>query len=364
MRIKSITCHDVYNHGASLQAYALQTYLTSIGHEAEIIDYKPDYLSGHFRLWSVDKRYEKFPLNVAYNLAKLPSRLIALKRKNAFDLFTHKHLRLTERYANYEQLAKNPPKADAFIAGSDQIWNTRFKNGTDPAFYLNFVTEKAKKLSYAASFAYNSIQAEHTAFVTRMLSNFDAISVREDSGVALLKKLGYNGCQVCDPVFLLNTQEWDSLALTDFSRMQYILVYDFERDAEVKQAALRLAKERNCRILSVGPYPLSYADKNLINVGPDVFVAAIRDAQCIISNSFHGSAFATIFNRDFFVIKRKDGLNDRMVNYLSHYGISNRLITADASTETLTSHIDFSPVNNILQEDILKSKQFLNHNLN
>ena len=149
MIIKTITCHDVYNLGASLQAYALQTYLQKQGHEVEIIDYKPDYLSGHFKLWGVyNPVYDKPFIRLLYLLAKLPGRLMALRRKKAFDVFTKNYLHLTRRYHSNDELKKDPPIADAYIAGSDQIWNTVFKNGRDPAFYLIKRLQKSIDLLY------------------------------------------------------------------------------------------------------------------------------------------------------------------------------------------------------------------------
>ena len=107
MKICTITCHDVYNVGASLQAYAMQTYLKSLGHDVKIIDYKPDYLSKHYRLDIVgNPKYDKPFLKQAYLLAKLPGRLHMLPRKKAFDSFTAKYLDLTKRYASNEELKK------------------------------------------------------------------------------------------------------------------------------------------------------------------------------------------------------------------------------------------------------------------
>lgn len=108
MKICTITCHDVYNVGASLQAYALQTYLKSLGHDVKIIDYKPDYLSKHYRLDIVSNpKYDKPFLKQAYLLAKLPGRLHMLPRKKAFDSFTAKYLDLTKRYTSNEELKRS-----------------------------------------------------------------------------------------------------------------------------------------------------------------------------------------------------------------------------------------------------------------
>lgn len=136
-----------------MQAYALQTYLKSLGHDVKIIDYKPDYLSQHYRLDVVaNPKYDKPLLKQAYLLAKLPGRLRMLPRKEAFDRFTAAHLDLTARYASNEELKANPPEADVFFAGSDQIWNPLFPNGKDPAFYLDFV-QRGTRAAYAASFS-------------------------------------------------------------------------------------------------------------------------------------------------------------------------------------------------------------------
>ena len=128
MKIKTITCHDVYNVGASLQAYALVTYLRKLGHDAQIIDYKPDYLSNHYPLWGLgNPAYDKPVIRELYNLAKLPGRLKARNGKAEYDRFTAEFLPLTpRRYTSNDDLKQNPPEADVYFAGSDQIWNCFF----------------------------------------------------------------------------------------------------------------------------------------------------------------------------------------------------------------------------------------------
>ena len=226
MKIKTITCHDVYNLGASLQAFALQNYLESDGHDVEVIDYKPCYLSNHYKLWGVgNERFHKPILWQLYNLAKFPGRVSALPRKKVFDEFTKKYLRLTKRYNSFEELRANPPEADVYVAGSDQIWNTTFNNGIDPAFYLNF--GKAKKISYAASFATEKLRKGTESFVKEMLDNFNGISVREESGINIIKSTGHNGIVVVDPVFLLSQDQWESVSNNIGEGKDYILVYSF-----------------------------------------------------------------------------------------------------------------------------------------
>lgn len=364
MLIKTITCHDVYNHGASLQAFALLTYLESVGHVVEIIDYKPDYLSRHYLLWSVDNPvYEKPIIKQLYLVAKLPGRLLALKRKQLFDEFTKKYLKLTsQRYHCNEELKSNPPKADAYIAGSDQIWNTLFQNGRDAAFYLDFAPKASKRISYAASFATEEVADEYRPFVRKMLQNFDVISIRERYSLSLLSSLGRtDGIAVCDPVFLLTRIQWEDLLPQNRIHEKYLLVYDTEFSPKVKEIAKRIAKEKNLKIYNVSASRIGYADKDMWASSPMDFVQLIRDASYVVSNSFHASAFSIIFERDFCVINRSEGINERMKSLLSNFELEERLVAA--YSEKILNPIDYQLVRPLVQKDIEYSKEFLNQSL-
>jgi hypothetical protein len=355
----------VYNLGASLQAYALQYYLEKQGHDVRIIDYKPNYLSRHYSLTSVNNpKYDKPIIKQLYLLAKFPGRLKSLSRKRVFDRFTSKYLHLTERYDSYEALAVKPPYADIYIAGSDQIWNTLFMNGRDAAFYLAFGNVSAKRISYAASFATDEIASAYKDFVKEQLKKFDAISVREESGLRILSDWNFNGCLAVDPVFLLDKTEWRDIESTDGVGADYILVYDFYSDKAIQCVSESLARLYGCMIYSIGPTFLKYADRNFVDYGPQSFVGLVRNARCVVSNSYHGSVFSIIFKRDFFVLNREDGLNSRMYNLLRHYQLEDRLINVDVSEKTLLSRIDYTNVNRILSVDIARSKSFLETQIN
>ena len=360
MKLLTITCHHVYNHGALLQAYALVEFLKGEGHDVSIIDYRPPYLDEHFKLWRSNARYNRMGLGWAYVLAKLPRRILALKRKRAFDVFFDRYMTVTNNvYRSVDDLRANPPQADLYIAGSDQIWNTTFCNGTDPSFYLDFGAPQ-RKISYAASFATGKLKKGTEDFVTEKLRNFDAISVREKSAVSLLKTLGYDGIQVVDPVFLLELDDWAKLEKDIELDCDYILTYDFElHDSEIGKIAKRLARLYNCKIFSIGPFKMRYADKSFVDYAPNTFLTLIKHAKFVISNSFHATAFSIIYKKDFFVVNRKDGLNNRMHDLLTHYNLSKRLIDSDARQEQLTKPIDYSVLAKQLSEDISASKSFL-----
>lgn len=359
MKIRTITCHHVYNHGAMLQAYALVTYLRSLGHDAEIIDYRPPNLEEQFDLWGIAPRYKHLGIGLIYLLVKLPARIYALKRKKAFDKFFNKYMLISKcNYHSIDDLRNNPPNADLYIAGSDQIWNTQFKNGTDPSFYLDF--GDCRKISYAASFATSMLRKGTEKFIKEMLNNFDAISVREESALKLLEELGFAGTIVLDPVFLLSKEEWDSLSDDTGDGEEYILTYDFEkRNTSIGDVANILSKKLNCKIYSVGPYKMRYSHKNYINVGPTTFISLIKNAKCVISNSFHGTAFSIIYKKNFFVANRKDLLNVRMHDLLNRYDISERLISDNLTVDKLITPIDYQKIEDKLNTDINCSKSYL-----
>lgn len=350
LSIKTITCHDVYNVGASLQAYALATYLISLGYQVEIIDYKPEYLK-HYELWGVrNPRYDKPILREVYNLLKLPKRIKNRfsKRKKAFDNFTKEYLCTTRnRYRTNQELKKSNVPADVFFAGSDQIWNTLFQNGKDPAFYLDFAPVPAVCASYAASFATDDIVEEWKEQVSTWIKKLDFISVREKSGLEILKKLGRaDAYHVVDPVFLLSKNEWNVLVADEVETEKYLLIYDFDNNDELNRKAVELAKKNEWKIYSIFPNPI--CDKCFYNEGPLGFVRLVKNADFVLSNSFHATAFSIIFERQFTVFERKEKINTRMRDLLKSLGISME-----------GECIDYSMVNTLLTEQIFYSKEYI-----
>lgn len=357
MQIKTITCHDVYNLGASLQAYALAAYLKDCKHDVQIIDYKPDYLSYHYSLtWVPNPKFDHPFIRQAYLLAKLPGRLKAKRslRKKRFDAFRNEYLSLTaQRYSSIEALQRNCPEADAYIAGSDQIWNPIFQNGKDPAFFLEFAPNNKKKISYAASFSVDDLDKMDTERILPWLKRMDAISVRETSGVTLLDRMGLDGVQVVDPVFLLKKEQWEDIAICPDMK-GYILVYDFDNSSLVHSIASTLANKTGKKIVSV--FPMDIADQVWSDIGPQEFLGAILNADCVISNSFHATAFSLIFQKDFYVVNRKENINTRMRDLLGSLSLSDRLISKLPEDK---DPLDWDAVQEKLDAQISVSKIFL-----
>ena len=316
MKICTITCSNTDNHGARLQTYALAKYLQEQGNDVSVIDYRPSYMNPSFRVFywpgfSI-KEWAKFFL-------RFPQRIRSKKRHEKFVAFSNQHIPFTEKvYRNILDLRHAPPCADVYIAGSDQIWNTFFPNGTDPAFYLDFGDKTIRRESYAASFATMELRSGTEEFVRKNLSRFNKLSVREDFGLTLLEKLGLrDGVREDDPVFLLSAEKWMELADGTGEGENYLLVYDFFSDPALRQKAKSVARGRNLRIFSICPLKQRYADKNFTIAGPESFLSLIKNAALVVTNSFHAIAFCVIFQREFLFVPRPDGLNERIEDLIN-----------------------------------------------
>ena len=362
IKIKTITCHNVYNHGASLQEHALIAYLNSIGHNAKAINYQPGQSNNLFKLSVVSN--PKFDLPIIrwlYILAKLPIRLFNLKKKRAFDLFSVKYIPSGGmKYTSNDELKANLPNADVFICGSDQIWNTLFENGKDPAFYLDFVPKDKLKISYAASFATEKLDDKYKEFVYQNLIKFDAISVRESSGVEILKNINVlNVTRVLDPVFLLPYHYW----VTEFVQPMaddFVFIYDFDSNPVIKAIAQDLKSKHGCKIFTINEN-INYADKNFYLEGPETYLTLMYNAKLVLTNSFHAIAFSLIFKKQFYLFKREEQINSRMLDLLNLFGLNSRLIQSKEHYENTL--IDYDSISDQLEKEIILSKQFIENSL-
>lgn len=357
----------MYNYGATLQAYALQTWLEANGHDVEIVDFR---LPEHHR-------YELFhphPGGRAYRVVKAfpPLRLLITPWKNrnmlktwgrkaAFDKFDKSHLHLTTvTYHSSDALRKSQIDADMLIAGSDQIWNTDMGNGLTPAYFLDFGPEKARRISYAASFGVRVDDDAKKKFVSTMLRRFNSISVRERSGLDILSSLGFSGVQVCDPVFLLSAEEWRHNLTLGEEQGDYIFVYDFLHDDErIATLAKQLSGKTGLPLVSVNDYSfLPYADRQVNNAGPVEFLRLLAGARYVIASSFHATAFSIIFHKSFATFPLLTQRNSsRMTDLLDSINLSSRF--QPASIDALLAPVDWQGVDMALKNITDFSKEFL-----
>ena len=368
MKIKTITCQHVYNYGASLQAYALQHYLESLDNDVEIIQFVPWY-HHRYEIFHIGKNSKYYNitrhnpiLKIAYCLLKNSHQLLTWKRKASFDNFDKQFLNLTEKkYESSASIKEDPPKGDLYIAGSDQIWNTDCPNGHEPAYYLDFGPQ-IYKASYAASFGISEIQNDVKDSVRTFINKIDRISVRENSGIKILENLGIqNVIKVVDPVFLLNQIEWKELSKNARKyniKSKYLFLYNFIDDTRIRNFTILVAKKMQLKIVSVNDFrKIDYADYNINDAGPLEFIELLANAELVVCNSFHATAFSVIFHKPFFSFSLSSQNNSsRMTDFLKQLDLSNRF----NPNAYIDSFIEYDRVQEMLNVEIEKSKEYLN----
>ncbi len=314
-QIGILTFHSANNYGAVLQAYALQKTLQRLypKRPVKVVDYRCPAVVKAVDLASLKK--EKGALRA----------LLHYRQENAkqrqFDKFRNRRLELTEPYFDKEPLERSLGGYAAIVSGSDQVWNSKL-NGGDDVYLQNFKTDGTVKFSYAASFGTTAVDESERELYRSCLYEFASISVREKSAVELVNdQLGLAAEQHIDPTLLLAAEEWLTIAEAPKKRGGYILVYMVPKQQSIIDRALKLRKETGLPIvmLSKNLKPL-----NVIHAGgssPEQFLGLFANADYVLTNSFHGTAFSVIFDREFFIdLKTRWGYNLRSRSLLELCG--------------------------------------------
>lgn len=342
-RIATITFHRARNYGAVLQAVALQKAIIGLGHDSEVIDYDNRKISSC---------YDVIQKSSLKNMLSSLVRCSDIKHKNVFfDRFLDKELRRS-RKVKKEDLPQLEGEYDKFITGSDQVWNYLLTD-SDGAYFLDFVGDSRKKLSYAASFGIGEIPAEKTAWYREMLQGFGYISVREATGGRLVKSIaGMDSVNDLDPVFLLDMPAWKKIMAGRVTDKKYVFTYMCNEPTLMY--AQKLAAERGLKIINV-VYSKSilHPEKNIgdcrIDVSPEDFLAYLYHAECVVTGSFHATAFSIIFNKQF-KVGVPDRVGSRISDLLERTGLQQRVITAGSSVQDMDAPIAWADVNSIVAE--------------
>ena len=344
MRIGVITIEQVNNYGAELQATATIKVLQGMGYEAEIIDYcyyknwnfKDTRISAPFVSMSAKRRlmyWVKYRLVNRIVAKILPLLYPTVKRRiRRFEDFHKINTRMSKRYLSMPELYQTKMDYDVYVVGSDQVWNPSASSSIEP-YFLTFAPKEAKKISYASSFGVSNIPASLYEKYKKLLSNIDSLSVREQTGVCLVKALtGRDATCVLDPTLLLNKDQWGNIMLA-YPHMpsRYILVYQLLPSETLPSLAKKLSEEMDCPVyyLAKRAYAVN-APKGMRvikDAGPAEFLWLIKNASCVVTNSFHGTAFSVNFNVPFYsVLDSKRKGNARIVSLLESVDLMNRIV--------------------------------------
>lgn len=350
MKASIITMTCTYNYGATLQAFALQQYIESLGCECDIINHMG--WENH-RTISYKEGLKSFLLKVLFK------KQLELGYER-FEKFYKQHMHMTRRYNTVKDLVDDPPDSDLFITGSDQVWNPR-----DPKyqkFFLEFVPDSRMKISYAASLGDSFIPEDKKRYYSEQLKRFNAISVREEQGKKLIGELTDKDVNVnCDPVILIDSDKWRSLEKPIKNlRKPYILCYMIYVPEWFNTFVKEVKRNTGMDIVVLGLNGISkvYDDKYIRCAGPAEFLWLFDNAEMVISSSFHGNVYSILFEKK--LVSLPDPKRpDRIHNLLSLFGLESfELYENDISIIEKLKPVDKETMKKVISQQQQKTNEY------
>lgn len=368
-KIACITVIHTPNYGSVLQAYALQEACRRLGYDYEVLNYK-NYAQEVKFLFRGKSEY----MSMSYRIAKKILAPYRFYEKRKILAFHDSMLDFSRRYDDLDELKSSCGVYDAFIVGSDQVWNNQEINHFDSAYFLSFSDNCKKNISYAASFGKTicMLSDEDKDFYKNNISQIGHISCREEEGCEIVETLSeYHSDLVCDPVFLLSADNWSQIAHVN-NTSDYILVYlvgdGLNNDIipATISCAKRLAQKNglSVKIVNIG---LRSMFKSFFKPTVPEFIGLIKRARFVLSNSFHGTAFSIIFKKPFFSVVKGDSnnrMNTRIYGILKRFSLEDRLIDISKLANVELLPLDYSNSNDAIKNFIDYSYDWLSSALN
>lgn len=353
MRIGILTFHRAYNYGAVLQCYALQSLLSEWGHEVEVIDYRQPHTEASHRIFSLVKlnSFKTFTEKKNYLMKTWKRKSKHRISKAFFSEFLAHQLHLSP------PCKKNtiPSDYEAYIIGSDQLWSENCLGGKFDDVYLGnfFHKPNAKLIGYAISINRQSL--EH--FCKEKLpaiNNFTSLSVRESFAAKRISDaISMDISQCIDPTLLLDPASWRPFLTSKYSDKDYILLYQVRGSrATLLDKARALANQLRCDVLDLSSQTFPVED----------FISAIHHARCVITSSFHATAFSVILSAPFYSYTLNDGKDSRYVELLESLGLEGHIVGVDF-TPTSIPNVDKSSLQTRLASYRKSSLEFLRKSL-
>lgn len=356
MNVNVITRHAPANYGSLLQTIATQQILCKLGVTNQIINYIPKEETGAriaFTQLKGKKSWNRSPLKkAAYILGREPENLIMYHK---FEKMRKQHLTMTRRFSELKELKAFASENDAvYMTGSDQVWGPISTGTYDPAYFLSFVPDDKKKIAYASSFGKASFSKPDIQEYQRLLSRYNGIAVRENSALDLIFDMGLKTQQVLDPTLLLSAEEWTKyIHEEDIPQEKYVLVYQIHSNSELDKYALKFAEKAGLPLVRVSPLLHQIKRGGRFEYLPDIgrFLALIQNASYLVTDSFHGTAFAINFNTQFVEVLPNTGTGSRNQSILELTGLQDRILQDKNKFDFVEKLIDFSCVNQLIYQE-------------
>ena len=380
-----ITVHHYGNFGSALQAYASQKVFEKLGYDTYIIDYRsPNAYYATERYMNYEDRDDSFYRKLekrSYGMLKrivrkmLSSPCIAhflyklgMRRGINLTNFWLENLRMTRRYEKLSDLYADPPHFDIYVVGGDQLWNT-YITFNNPAFFLTFADEEAKKITFSTSIGIPAIPIEALDTFKKGISNLSAILLREQEGVDYLRSLGFKADRVLDPTLMLTKEEWNEMRDRKYKLPyeKYILAYFLNPTDWTSELLETVRLQTGLPVIVIGARRGGNASKEYFYTGGievSTFLSLFAHTDIVVTNSFHGMAFTVLFEKIMVATYRSDesetSMNSRHRNMVDLFGLSSCLYDRKSfSPEKLSYHMDYGKINGRLAEHRRQSIELL-----
>lgn len=329
MKIGILTFPNMTSYGCSLQMYALYRAVEQTGAEAEIINYRNEYMKAR-RHTSAGRGKSA----VKSALRVTATKALHLRQITAFRRFEGRLRHYPSKVTGEKRVLREAAKRyDGVICGSDQVWNPLI-TGTDLSFFLDFCGPDTKRIAYAPSFGISEFSDEFTQTIRPELEKFRHLSVREDVGVRYVERLvNRNVEMVLDPTFLIPQEDWIALEKAhSLAQGKYIFCFPVRKSAELIRFGRELAEKKNATLIVVeGNFLTRIRNKDAriqyaLDISPEEWLSLLHHADCVVTNSFHGAAFSIHYRKDFYLECSSSKANSRLEQLAALCGLEDRII--------------------------------------
>lgn len=361
MKIGIVTFHSVHNFGAVLQAYGLQEYLVSKGHDVYIIDYCPEYLKERYKTFSYSRAVSNRGLSKYKSIIR---EILVCPIRKWRAVYFSRFIRKSLRLHSLDSLDSNND-FDAFVFGSDQIWNPLICHGFDPMFFGDYKSIKGKRLiAYAPSVGSlkHFDDKQKKKFLEKLIP-FHAISCREAEPAKFISQgLDRVVPTVLDPTLLAGRDIFEKIATPMDKQKPYLLLFTLGNNDRTSAIAYNIAKKKGLRVIEIVSYQISIAKRSAKQaVSVNDFLGYIYSAEVVVTSSFHGTAFSILFGRDLYYVPDDSKTGERAANLLQMFGLGNRVWDVNNDMDTIS--IDYNRVDAILDVERKKSMRFIEQSL-
>lgn len=366
MKIGVITWYTGENYGTNYQAIALQWILRQAGHDVQLIDYDEALIAAPEQLTKSEQRVQRWRYDFRRYVIRLLYRVQVKKRDASMTAAIRKQCRLTAKVHTESEFSDMCNQFDLLVVGSDQLWNP---NWYKPLYFADFDGVHTRKISYAPSIGVDAIPKEKAELIRHGLSGFSAVSVRESTGAELLKPLSpVEPVQVIDPVLLLSRSDWELIFPSEGNPIgeKYVLTAFLTDRLRHRKAAYGFARSKRLKQVTVPYMGMSYLQRGIICADADQskLLDLIRNAEYVITDSFHIAVMSIIHEKQFFVLERfKEqqyrSTNCRVRDLLNSLSLSERLLPYNSSRIPDLEQIDYTEPLTLLAKESERSRDFL-----